>query len=597
MVRPLRSALAVLLLFTPTVFAAPIPAGGKSKDVSELPVAADSMAVVQLNGLDRTKGRLAKMLEAVDPAVAKDAVAKFDEQLKTLLENRDLKGIDPTGRIFLAVGAFGDLGNDTPPVAVAVPTPDYKTFKEKFLTAAERKSLVVNKEGWDEVELETDGGGTTYIVDLTGGYVILTPSKATAETYAGKPERLTAKKLGTVADSFLNADAALFLNLKRVNEVYGDTIKQGKQLIGVLMQQGGAGFDPKQMQAAKIVFDGLFQVAEDATGIVIGVEARPEGANLRLDAAFAPDTPSANALAAEKPTPLAALAALPKGMSSYTASKWGKAFADLQRQFGGEFTAPPGEDRLADAIEKFVEVIAAAGESVTVTGPESASLTATTVADPGKVADAKLKVMKQLVAGAGYSNLTLKANAAVKEGDQKAHGFTLHAAAIEVDYEASVKNVPNETAKEAAIEAMKKLVPAKQTVWFGGDGKRFVQVTAKDWAAAKKLLDGYAEGKAKAGDDPAFAATRKQLPDEAVFVALTETAGMLSGMAESFGAIGNAVPAPGLEIPKIGKPKGEPSYIGIAFTAQPQSARFDLFVPTAAMKTARQAIQDGEKEE
>lgn len=595
MFRHRLTVLAVACLFAPPLLAAPVPAGGKAKDVTDLPVAANAMAVVQLNGLDRTKGRLAKMLEAVDAEAAKAAVAQFDEQFQSVLEGRDLKGIDPTGRIFLAVGSFGDLANQDPPVAVAVPVPDYKTFKEKFLTAGERKTLMVGKDGVDEVELETEGNTTTYLVDLTGGYVVLTPNKELAESYTGKLERLTAKKLGAVADSFLTADAALYLNVGRVNEVYGDTIKQGKQFFNLILQQGGMGFDPKQLQAARVMFEGVFQVVEDATGIVIGVEARPEGVNLRLDSTFGPDTPSAKALAAEKPNPLKALADLPKGMSTYTASKWSKAFADLRRSLGGEFTAPPGEDRLADAIEKFTELFdAATGESVAVSGPESSSLSVAVFADPGKVADAKAKLMKQLTAGAGYSNLTLKENVTVKEADQKAGGFTLAAAVIEVDYEASVKNVPNETAKEAAIEAMKKLVPAKQTVWFGSDGKRFVQITAKDWAAAKKLLDGYLDGKAKAGGDPAFNTTRKQMPDEAGYLALFETAGILSGLSDSFGALGDAIPAPGVEIPKIGKAKGDPSFVGVAFTAQPLSARFDLFVPTAAIKTIRQAMADGE---
>lgn len=590
-------AFAVALLFLPSALAAPVPAGSKAKDVSDLPVAADAMAVIQLNGVDRTKGRVAKMLEGIDPAVAKQVGEQLAEMVKEALDGRDLKGLDPNGRVFVAVGDFGDLAGEDPPVAMAVPVKDYKTFKEKFLTESERKGLAAAGGGIDTFDAEP-AGTTLYAVDTKGGHVVLTPSKATAEKYADKLEALSAKTLGAVADSFLDADLALYLNLERINQVYGEQIKQGKAFFNLAMQQGGAGFDPKQMQLARTIFDGLFQVVEDAAGLVIAVEARPEGANLRFDAAFRPDTPTAKTLAGETPNPLTALADLPKGMKAYTASKWGKAFTDLQRSLGGEFAAPDGDDKLTEKLVQWADLLAADdGEAVTVTGPESASLAVTAFKDAGKVTAAKLKLMTELPAGSTYSNLVLKQPPAVKQGAQKHGGMTLHEADIEVDYAASVKNVADETAKEAAIEAMKKLVPEKQTVFFGAGGGKFVQVTAKDWAAAKALLDAYADPKAKAGGDAAFLLTRKQLPAEAGFLTLLDTVETLNGMADSFGAMAGAIPAPGLEVPKLpGKIKGDTSYIGVAFTARPGNARFDLFVPAAAIKTVRKAIEESEKE-
>ena len=591
-------ALLCLLLLAPPLLAAPVPAGGKAKDVPELPVAADAMAVVQLNGITRTKGRVLKMLEGVDAELAKTAATKIDELIQSALENRDLAGIDQNGRVFVAVGSFADLGNADPPVAVILPVPDLKTFREKFLTAGERKSFESGKGGVSEFETEA-GGKTIYVADNKAGYLTLTPNKELAETYAGKYEMLTAKKLGSVHETLLTADVSLFINLERVNAVYGEQIKQGKGFFALMMQQQGMGLDPKQMQAARVFVDGLFQVIEDATGLVIAVEARPEGANLRFDAAFGADTPSAKALAVEKPNPLKALAELPKGMSSYTASKWGKTFTDMMRTMGGEFAAPQGDDKTADAIEKLLDLLvtSADGETVTVAGPEQSSLTATAYADPGKVTAARLKVMKMLTGGASYSNIVLKENPVVKENDQKHAGFTLTAASIEVDYQASVKNAKDEAAKEAAVEAMKKMVPEKQTVWFGTDGKRYVQVTAQNWATAKGLLDGFAAPKAKAGDDAAFALTRKQLPDEAGFLALYDTAGLLNTLADYAGSVAGAIPVPGVEVPKVGKITGDPAYIGVGFTAKPQSARLDLFVPTGAMKVMRKAADGAEKKD
>ena len=588
------TAFAVALLCFPLV-AAPVPAGGKSKDVNDLPVAANSTVVIQLNGLDRSKGRLLKMLEPIDADLAKHAGGWFDEQMKELLEGRDLKGIDPNGRIFVAVGAFGD-DPTSPPVAVSIPVPDYKTFREKFLTTAERKSFDGGKGGVDEIEFEPMNK-PLYLVDNKSGYVTVTPNKELAESYADKLKVLKATDLGQVGDSFLAADVAVFVNLARINELYGEQIQQGKQFFNLMFQQGGMGLDPKQLQAAKTMFDGLFQVIEDGKGFVIAVDARPEGANLRLDLTVNADTPSARVLANEKPSPLTVLNALPKGMNAYTASRWGKTFVEMQRLLGGEFAAPDGDDRLAEAIEAFSALTAtASGETVTLSGPGLSSLTATAFTDPAKVAEAKLKLMKKMTGGATYSNIILKQNPEVKEASQTHAGVKLSSVQIEVDYQAAVRNLPDETAKEAAIEAMKKLVPEKQTIWFGSDATRYIQVSAKDWDTAKGLLDGFVAPKAKVGDDAAFALTRKHLPDEAGFLSVVDTSGMIGTFGDYLGSMSGAIPAPGFEMPKLGKVKGDPAYVGMAFTVRPQSARFDLFVPAGAAKLMMKAVEEGQKE-
>lgn len=590
-----RLSVAVFTAFLSTsLFAAPVPAGGKSKDVNDLPVAANSTVVLQLNGLDRSKGRMLKMLEPIDAALAKQASEWFDSQVKEGLEGRDLKGIDPNGRIFVALGAFGD---GDPPVAVSIPVPDYKTFREKFLTTAERKSFDAGKNGVDEIEFEPTNK-PLYLVDNKAGYVTVTPNKELAESYADKLKVLKASDLGTVGDSFLSADVAVFVNMVRVNELYGEQIKQGKELFNlVFQQQGGMGLDPKQMQAAKTVFEGVFQVIEDAKGFAISLDTRPEGANLRFDLSVKADTPTAKVLASEKPNALKVLNALPKGMQAYTASKWGKSFADLQRMLGGEFAAPDGDDKLAEAIEKFTELTASAdGETVTLTGPAQSALTATVFKDPAKVAEAKLKLMKKMTGGASYSNIILKQNPEVKEASQKHAGISLSSVMIEVDYQAAVRNLPDDTAKEAAIEAMKKLVPEKQTIWFGSDATRYIQISAKDWDTAKTLLDGFTAPKAKVEDDAAFALTRKQLPDEAGFLSLIDTAGMVGTLGDYLGSMGGAIPAPGFEMPKLGKVKGDPAFIGVGFTVRPQSARFDLFVPASAVKLVMKSVEEGQKE-
>lgn len=595
MVRTRTLAVLLLALAPAALFAAPVPSGGKAKDITELPVADKSMVVIQLNGLDRTRERLMKMLEAIDPAKAKDTAKQFDEWLKTTAEGRDLGGLDGQGRVFVAIGALAELGADETPVAVLLPVKDYKTFREKFLTKAEQKSFQKGKGGVDEVELEANGKAL-YLVDTGTGYVVASPSKDTADVYAGKYGKLTAKQLGTVAETFLTADVSVFVNVARVNEEYGGDIAAARATVGQLFQLFGGQLDPAQIEVAKSLIDGLFQVVEDATGVVIAVDFRPEGFSLRVDGAFTADSETDKVLSAESPAALKGLGELPKGWTSYSASKWGKGIGGIQRKLTSEFASD--DDKAAAAIEKLTDLLAASdGETVGLSGQGFASLTASVYADPKKVADAKLAVFKVLDEGAKYSNLALKGKPKVTADAQKHAGFSLHAAAIEIDFEGSVKATADAGQKEAAIEAMKKLMPEKQTVFFGTDGKRFVQVSAKDWDEAKKLLDAFTAPKAKAGEDKAFAVTRGQLPAEASYLLLSDANTLFGLLTEYAGSLGEAIPGgPGAELPKIGKVKGDPAFVGVAVVAKKQSARLEVFVPVAALKSLAKAAEEADKE-
>jgi hypothetical protein len=594
MVRTRTLAVLLAVLIPAALVAAPVPVGGKAADITELPVAANAMLVVQLNGLERTKDRIVKMLQGVDENTAKEAGKQFDEMLKGLLEGRDLAGLDGQGRAFVAVGPLAEVASEEGPFAFLLPVKDYKTFQGKFLTDGERKSFQKGKGGVDEVELAASGNAL-YLVDTGTGYVVVSPNKDTAEAYAGKYEKLTAKKMGTLADAFLSADVGVFLNLARVNEEYAGPIAQGRVAVGQLFQLVGGQLDPAQIEVAKSMIDGLFQVVEDGTGLVIAVEARPEGAGVRVEGAFTAGSESDKVLAAETPTGLKGLADLPKGMTSYSASNWGKGIGGIQRKLGTEFN--PDDDGAGRAIEKWIELTAGGGESVSMSGSGLATLTAAAVKDPQKAADAKLAVFQALGEGSRYSNLALKAKPKAAKDAQKHAGFTLHSATVEVDYEASVQKGLEGDQREAAIEAMKKLVPEKQTIYFGTDGKRFVQVSGKDWDEAKGLLDQFASPKAKASDDPAFAATRKQLPAEAGYVLLSDAGSLIGTLAEYAGGLAGAIPGgPGADFPKFGKVKGDPAYMGVAVTAKKQSVRFDLFVPTTAVKAVMKAAEEGAKE-
>lgn len=584
-----RFAFAVLLAVVglSPVTAAPVPAGPVPKQLTELPVAADSMVVAHLNGLDRTRERLTKMLAGVDADFARNTAKKIEDLLKEALDDRDLKAIDGGGRVFVAVGDVGQLTGPDGPFAVCMPVGDYKAFREKFLTGPERKSFQTNKSGVDEFEM-AGSDRTTYLVNKDG-YVVLTWNKPMAEQYAGKFEKLAVKALGRTADALLGADVSVFLNLEQVNATYGEQIKQGRQLLNLLLQQGAAGLDKKQLEMVKEMFQVVFQMVEDGKGVVIGIEFRPEGLAVRVDARFAPDSETGKLVAAQKPTPLAALGDLPKGMMSYSATKWK---LDLGKIFQ-EISPAPDEEKSAEAIEALFKLLADGGtDSASASADLHSAVNLKAVADADKTSAAMLKVLKGLTAGASFSNVLVKGRPEVTEGAEKYGGFTLHKAEVKLDFDATVEKLPNEAQREAAIASMKRLVPEKVTQWFGSDGKRFVTVTAPDWKAAKALLDGALEKGAKASTDPAFIATRRQLPAEAGTITLFDAVKGLAFVGDYLEGLGGALPGLPIDLPKIAKVKGDPVYVGFAVGLDADTARVDVFLPVAAAKLLRKAFGD-----
>ena len=570
----------------PPASAAPVPAGPAPKQLAELPVAADSMVVLHLNGLDRTRERLTKMLAGIDAEMAKKAAKQLDELITSTLDGRDIKSVSGTGRLFLAVGDVAQLQADEAPVALSIPVPDYAAFRQKFLTGPERKSFERGKDGVDQFELA--GAERSMYLVSTDGYVVATFNKAMAEKYAGKFDKLTVKKLGAAADGFLGADLSVFLNLEMVNEKYGMEIKQGRALIGLLLQQGGMGFDKQQLATAKAFLESLFQLVEDGRGMVLGIDLRPEGAALRLDGRFDPDSETGKLAAKEKPTALVDLGDLPKGMMMYTATKWGLNFG----KFLPEYVASPGDDKSEEAIEAYAKLVADNGtDSVSVSPGLQSTLNLRTTKDANAASDGLLKVMKRMQEGASYSNVLLKGKPEVTEAAQKAHGFSLHHALVKLDFEATAEKIGNEVQKEAALASMKRLSPEKVNLWFGSDGKRFVTVTARNWDEAKKLLDGVVEKKAKVSDDPAFASVRKQLAPYASSITLFDAAKGLTFLAEYAEGLGGVLPLP-VDFPKIAKLEGDTAYIGFAIGLKEDAARLDLFVPGEAVKLLMKAIKE-----
>ncbi len=594
-----RNALATVVVgmfaaFAPSAWAAaPVPPdAGKA---ITFPFPAKAPVVVQLTGIGAARERLSAMLKAALPDDIATIDKQLDDGLKELFAERKLTAIPKEGRVYLVVNNIESLFENTPAVSLLVPVTSYKEFRATFLTADERKTVEEGK-GVDEVKLSVAGAEhAIYMVDLKE-YVALTPDKGTADTYATKFTRATTASMPPeLAKSFVGADLALYVNLDVINDLYGEQIKGFKGLIDFGIQQaltGGMlpGLTKKQIEVAKTMVEGLFQAVADSRGLVVAVEFRPEGLNLRVQAQFADDTASVKLLKAEMPTPLAEVSKLPAGLGQYTGSKFGKKFVEMMRGLNLEFAPAEDDAKGNEAIEKRQAALTAAGPQgeVSASGTPDASLTVAKYTEPKKAVDALIGCYEAMSAGGRIQSAVLKDAPKVTKDARKHAGFTFAEVRLAFDFEATVKDLP-EGLKETTLGQLKRTVSERMTMWLGTDGKTVIQVAAKDWATATGLIDDFSEGKKPVGDAVGFILTRKNLPADANLLLMMETGHTITMLLDSLRTLQDAVPG----FPKLGKVplrKDDPTFIGIAIMLKGDTATATLFIPGAAIAAGRKIV-------
>jgi hypothetical protein len=587
--------LVAFAMFTPASHAAPVPPGA-GKAVT-FPYPAKAPVVVQVNGLTATRDRFRTMLKAALPDEAANVDQQIDDGLKLLLADRKLSAIPKDGRVFFVVHDIAALFDNTLAISVLVPVTSYKEFRETFLTEDERKTFEAGKKGVDEVKMTFFGNEhTIHMVDLKE-YVALCPDKNTIETYTNKYTRATTAAMAPeLAKTFVTADLSVYVNFEVINNLYGEQIRAFKGLIDLAFMQapmgGIPGLGKKQLETAKVMLKGLFQAAEDCHGLVLGLEFRPEGANLRLQAQFAEDTDSVKLLNSELPGPLVEVSKLPAGLGQYSGTKLGKKLSETMSGLSPQFVPADDDEKGNTAIEKFQKGLLAAGprSEISASGTPDVSLTIGTYSDAKKAVAALVGCYETMVPGGRIQSVVLKEKPKIEAGARKHQSFTFTEVRLVFDFDATAKDLPDEL-KEKMLTQLKRLVTEKMTVWVGTDGTSVVQVSAKDWDAARVEIDKYLDGQKVIGETAGYKLTRKNLPPDASFLMLLETGHTANMLLESLQAVAGVIP----DFPKIGKVKpvkGEPAFIGIAITLKGDTATFNLFVPGTAIAAGHGILRD-----
>src|SRR5262249_41590766 len=208
-------------------------------------------------------------------------------------------------------------------------------------------------------------------------------------------------------------------------------------------------------------------------------------------------------------------------------------------------------------------------------------LQVTRYADPAKAMELTLKMFRAITENSSFSGSAIKGKPAIKMDAQKVGNISLHSVDLVWDMDKNVERFSDAT-RDSIKESMTKVLGSEMHLWFGTDGKVFLQATAPDWQSARQMLESFFTGKNTLENDAGFSAARKQLPAEANMLTMLD-AGRLAHFITQYGTemFRNAQILP-FNLGEAQKPEGKPAYMGLAITLQPRHANLDIWVPAEA---------------
>lgn len=569
----------VVSFATPPVSAAPVPPGTSPLAI----VPSQSPIVIQVRGVERAKGRLTTMLKAALPDLGTLAAMQIDKALKDALDGRKLQGLEKDGPVFVVFFEIPSPDVDPPAMAVIARVSKYADFRDGILAEDERKALQAGKDGVEQTNVM---GKDLFFVDRSG-WAIVSPNKDAIALLSKDNPGLNTRVNADMSRRMTESDVSVYVNLTAINKQFGEQIKQAKDtLFGLLDQFGNQ--DRSTMEMVKSVYGGVFQVIEDGKGLVLALDFRPEGLSLQLAAQIATETPTNKFLKDQKPASLTQLGTLPKGQVVYSATEMAPS---LIKALGPLMYGAAGDGEGKADLQKAMDALLAAGNTVSISAGRfpATALQVSTFKDPVKASAATLLLFKSMGDGVTFQNAAIKGKPEIKPDDQSYRGFSFNYAKISWDLDKLADQVPG--GGDDIKKAMKDFMGEGMEIWFGTDGKQFLQVTAKSWDEAKSLIDSFLDGKTPVSGDSAFDLTRKQLPAEATMLVLADGAKFTLSMGNYLLSVMRSLPGLPFNLPPSMKEvKTANSFLGVAVVMQPENGSFEFFLPVTSVQEIRKVL-------
>jgi hypothetical protein len=574
-----RAALIALLLLATAVCpgtAAPAP-------LSVVPSSAP--VIVHLRGIEGTKDRLLVMLKKALPELAPQIEAFLDRVLKEgeFSDGRKPRGLAKDGPAFFVLLDLPAPPNEPKFAYIAFVT-KYDEFRDNALTEAERKTLKAEPDGYESATL--DAGESIFFVHK-GDIAIVTLDKDAAKSFTkdqkGSEERVSKEQSGRL----LTSDIGVYVDMAAVNKTYAEQIKTAHQSAQDGLKAAEGAVDKSQRGTLALlhkIVDPAFQALEDSGALLLTFEFRPAGLALHIETELKPGSATAKALQGNKLSAFTALDGLSDRQIGYSAMESNKTLMALLGELLFGIQTDP-DDRDAKALRAALDEMVNAGPGTRLEAynvPVQA-LQFAHFADPSKAVAAQVKLVQTLASGMTYGGGLLKEKPKVTPKAKKYGDLEFTSVELVWDLEKMAAGVGGgslplpDDAKKQLPEAFKKLLGERQTSWIGTDGKSVVQVSARDWAAAEKLLDQHARATNTAGSNSAYRDVRKEMPAKASFIALVDVpryVGLILEFAKPI--IENTVLIP-LKLPTTPSDL-HTTYCGTALTLKADRASIDVFV-------------------
>jgi hypothetical protein len=491
-------------------------------------VPAGSPIVVHIRGVEGLRDRVVAFLKNALPDVLPIIQPKIDEWIKDGINGRKVTGVPKDGPIFVVFTEVPKPGVEPPKMAILVTVSKFEEFRNGILTEDERKNI---KSNGDVERTMIEGREPIYFVDRKT-FAVVTPNEDLATTLAKKYDSIESKVSKAQAAKLLGSDLGVYINLDPINKEYGEQIKTAKDGLKDFLDTLATSAGPQQKPAFELLkklIGPSFQALEDSQGVLFTAEVRPTGVAFHAETELRPGSTTAVSLKGNKPSSFTELEKMPAQQMFYIGTE---TTPQLLEMLGGVLVGVAGEkdERAMKAISVSLEQLAKAGPGMRIDSANvpTAGLQVWQFEDPAKAVAAQLKLAKSIDVGGTLGGGVLKEKPEIKENAEKYGLFTMTSVSLKWDidkmmeqYTAGASGLGDDAKKQLA-ETLKKFLGDGIQYWFGTDSKVFVQVTAKDWATAEKLLDTYFKGGKTLGGTDTYRTIRKDLPAEGTMLILVD---------------------------------------------------------------------------
>jgi hypothetical protein len=546
--------------------------------------------VISVRGVKATTDRALKMVTNALPDLADKAKELVAEGKRKMLEEAlqgrgdALKALTDDGPIFVVFLEFPEPGAGEPDGAVIARVKDYKAFRDGLLKEDERKGGSTK----DGVETVTIEGKKVHLVQA-GDYAVVTPKEATAQAFAKKKFGGLDKRLDpAAAKRMLTADIGVYVDMGMVLEKFAEQIRQAQDQAndGLAQIENLGKTDKAQMKIVKMMMDAFFRLVQDSRTLVYTLSFEPQGLAAHVGVGLAKDSTSAKYLKDMKPSPMTGISRLPAGYMTYSGMEMDpQIFKLLQPLTQGIFADSTTDE--GKKVAKALEVMAKAGPHG-MTQAQTVPTRGVTVVeydDPAKALDASLQIFEGLAKNEQFAFMPLKDGLKLKRKAQSYRGTDWSEISMKFDLEKMFAEVP--FGGDELAKAMEKIMGQGTNIWVGVLDKHVINVTAKDWKDAQKLIDQYVEKKNDLSGDKAFQAVRGHLPRETTMLQVINMSKYLDMLTGIFRPI---LAAAGQDVEIPASKEKEPGYVGFTMTLQPRAVGLDVFITGGSAREVHRII-------